>query len=80
MTIHKISPSVDYNSLLKSLDTLLDEPTYINLTEVPKVKPTNKKILLCLKLFYSAVCLILSLQRSLSSEIAACCKKLIPQR
>ena len=33
-----------------------------------------------IKLFYSAVCLILSLQRSLSSEIAACCKKLIPQR
>ena len=47
MIIHKINPSVDYNSWLKRLDTLLDEPTYLNLTEVPKVKPTNKKILLC---------------------------------
>ena len=45
--IHKIIPFVDYNSLLKRLDTQLNEPTNKNLIKVPRVeKPTNKKMLL----------------------------------
>ena len=36
MMIHKIIPSVDYNSWLKRLDTQLNELTYQNLIKVPK--------------------------------------------
>ena len=44
MMIHKIIPSVDYNLLLKRLDTQLNEPTYQNLIEVPiVVEPMNKE-------------------------------------
>ena len=44
MMIHKNTPSVDYNLLLKSLDTQINEPTNQN-SIVPKVvKPTNKTL------------------------------------
>ena len=43
----KITPSVDYNSRLKHLDTQLNELTNQNSIQVPRVgKPTNWKILL----------------------------------
>ena len=46
--IHKITPSVDYNLLLKRLDTLLKKnPTNQYSIKAPKVgKPMNKKTLL----------------------------------
>ena len=45
--IHKIAPSVDYNQLLKRLDTQLNEPANQNSLKVPKVvKPMNKKTFL----------------------------------
>ena len=46
MMIHKITPSVDYNQLLKrsDSDTQLYEAANQNSVKVPKVvKPTNKK-------------------------------------
>ncbi len=44
MMTHKITPSLDYNQWLKSLDTHLNEPTNQNSTKAPKVvKPSNKK-------------------------------------
>ena len=44
---NKITPSVDYNSWLKHLNTQLNEPTNQNSSKFPKeVKPTNKKTLL----------------------------------
>ena len=44
MMIQKLTPSVDYNQLLKRLDTQLNEPTNQNSIKVPKVgKLTNKK-------------------------------------
>ena len=47
MMIHKIILSVDYNYLLKRLDTQSNEPTNQNSIKVPKdVQPTNKKTLL----------------------------------
>ena len=46
MVIHKITPSVDYNSWLKRLDTELNKPTNRNSIKVYNaVKPTNKKML-----------------------------------
>ena len=42
----KITTSVDYNKLLKCLNTQLNEPTNKNSIKVPKViKPTNNKTL-----------------------------------
>ena len=41
--IHKITTSVDYNKLLKCLDTQLNEPTNQNVIKV--VNLTNKKTL-----------------------------------
>ena len=47
MTIHKITPSVDYNQWLKRFDTQLYELKNQNAIKVPKVvKPMNKKTLL----------------------------------
>ena len=47
MLIHKITPSVDYNSWLKRLDPQLTKPTNQNSIKVPKVvEPSNKKTLL----------------------------------
>ena len=44
----KITPSIDYNYLLKSFDTQPLKPTNQNSIKVPKVdKPTNKKTSLC---------------------------------
>ena len=43
MTIHKITPSVDYKKWSKSLDTSFNELPNQNLLRVPKVvKPKNK--------------------------------------
>ena len=54
MMIYKITRSVDYNLLLKRLDTRLSEPTNQNLIKVPKVvNPTNNK--LCNKTFGTSV-------------------------
>ena len=45
--IHKNTPSLDYNQLLKNIDTQLNEPTNQNSKKVPKdVKPIDKKMLL----------------------------------
>ena len=42
--LHKITPSVDYNSWLKCLDTQLNESTNQNSLKVPKVvSPMNEK-------------------------------------
>ena len=47
MMIYKIPPSVDYNKLMKLLDTQLNKPTNLNSIIVPNVvEPTNKKTLL----------------------------------
>ena len=37
MMIHKITPSVDYNYLLKRLETQLNHPTNENSVKAPKV-------------------------------------------
>ena len=47
MNINKITLSVDFNQLLKRLNTQLHEQTNQNKTKVPKViNPTNKKKIL----------------------------------
>ena len=47
MKIHKITPSVDYNQWLKSLDSQVNKLTNPNEIAVPQVvEPTNKKTLL----------------------------------
>ena len=47
MMIQKINPSVDYNCLLKRLETQPNEPTNQNSIKVPKIfKPTNKRTLI----------------------------------
>ena len=44
--IYEITPSLDYNYLLKCLDTQVNETTNQNSIKVSKVvKPTNKKML-----------------------------------
>ena len=43
MMIHKINPCVDYNYLLKRLNTELNEPTNQNSIKIPKVVETTNK-------------------------------------
>ena len=43
MIKHKVISSVDYNLLLKLLDTQLKEPTNQNLIKVPKVVEPRKR-------------------------------------
>ena len=46
MVIHKITPFLDYNKLLKSFDTQLNEQTVQNSIKVNKVEAMNKKLIL----------------------------------